>query len=129
MHRKDLEQYIFDNMSCDSDYPWLRFPNYEVFRHKDNKKWFAIIMDIPRSKLGIKENGIIDVVNFKCDKIIMGSLLNEPGIFPAYHMNKSNWITVALDGSVSDDTVIRLLGLSYDITAPKLKKNIPDISR
>ena len=85
-------------------------------------------MDIPRSRLEPEETGIIDVVNFKCDKILIGSMLDEPGIFPAYHMNKTNWITAALDGRVSDDTLRRLLGFSFDITAPKLK-NKPDISR
>ena len=36
---------------------------------------------------------------------LAGSLLMENGFFPAYHMRKDSWITVALDGSVADDKI------------------------
>ena len=32
----------------------------------------------------------IDVVNLKCDPLLIGSLRSEPGFFPAYHMNKDS---------------------------------------
>ena len=28
------------------EYPWMRFPSYGVFRHTDNQKWYALIMDL-----------------------------------------------------------------------------------
>ena len=61
------------------------------------------------------------MVNFKCDPILIGSLRGQTGFFPAYHMNKANWITVALDGSVPDEQIKMLLGMSYDATAPNVK--------
>lgn len=97
----------------------MKYPNYKVFRHTSTQKWFAIIMDVPKSKLGLQEPGILDVVNFKCDTLLIGSLRCEAGFFPAYHMNKDSWITVALDGSVPDDKIKMLLNESYDATAPK----------
>ena len=106
MNRDDLEQFINENYNAESDYPWLKYPNYEVFRHSNNRKWFALIMDIPKNKLGLPGTDIIDVVNFKCDPLLIGSLLKEAGFFPAYHMNKESWITVALDKSVNDDYTI-----------------------
>ena len=36
---------------AEPEYLWRRYPDYAVFRHEDNQKWFGIIMDIPRSKL------------------------------------------------------------------------------
>ena len=51
-----------------------------------------------------------------------GFLLRENGFFPAYHMSKTSWITVAFDGSVSDDKIIMLLNMSFDATAPKIRK-------
>ncbi len=45
-------------------------------------------MDVPKNKLGLAGSDVIDVVNLKCDPILIGSLRKEPGIFPAYHMNK-----------------------------------------
>ena len=122
MNRDDLEQFINENYNAESDYPWLKYPNYEVFRHSNNRKWFALIMDIPNNKLGLPGTDIIDVVNFKCDPLLIGSLLKEAGFFPAYHMNKESWITVALDKSVNDDTIKMLLDMSYDATALKTHK-------
>lgn len=122
MNRDDLEQFINENYNAESDYPWLKYPNYEVFRHSNNRKWFALIMDIPKNKLGLPGTDIIDVVNFKCDPLLIGSLLKEAGFFPAYHMNKESWITVALDKSVNDDTIKMLLEMSYDATALKTHK-------
>lgn len=122
MNRDDLEQFINENYNAESDYPWLKYPNYEVFRHSNNRKWFALIMDIPKNKLGLPGTDIIDVVNFKCDPLLIGSLLKKAGFFPAYHMNKESWITVALDKSVNDDTIKMLLDMSYDATALKTHK-------
>ena len=34
-------------------------------------------------------------------------------IFPAYHMNKNNWITILLDGSLSDELISELIKKSY----------------
>ncbi|MCQ2971167.1 Predicted DNA-binding protein, MmcQ/YjbR family [Methanobrevibacter gottschalkii] len=121
MNRDDLEDYIEDNYSAEPEFPWLKFPNYEVFRHDDNRKWFALIMDVSKSKLGLDGDEILDVVNFKCDQILIDSLTTEPGFFPAYHMNKENWITVALDGSVSDEKIIMLLDISFELTASNKK--------
>ena len=90
MNRKGLEEYIQNNYSAEPDYPWIKYPNYVVFRHQNNKKWFALIMDVSKNKLGLQEDNILDVVNFKCSPILLGSLLDEKGFFPAYHMSKAN---------------------------------------
>ena len=48
MNRVELEQFIQDNYNAEPDYPCIKYPNYEVFRHSSNKKWFALIMDVPK---------------------------------------------------------------------------------
>lgn len=122
MHREELEKYIKDNYSSEPDYPWVKYPDYEVFRHTGNKKWFALIMKVPKDKLGLPTNDSLSVVNFKCDPILIGSLLGKDGYFPAYHMSKTSWITAALDGTVSDDEIKMLLDMSFEATAPKIRK-------
>ena len=57
MNRRELEAFITETYNADSDYPWLKYPNYEVFRHCSNQKWFAIIMDVPKNKLGLSHCG------------------------------------------------------------------------
>lgn len=122
MNKEELIRYIAEAYSTEAEYPWEDSPNNIVFRHYSNKKWFALIMKIPKEKLGLREDGMIDVVNLKCDPILIGNLRNEKGIFPAYHMNKTHWITVALDGSADSDQIKWLLDLSYDLTNIKSKK-------
>lgn len=122
MDVKQLQQYILETYGIEPEYPWIKFPEYMVFRHSNNQKWFALIMDIPKEKLGLPEKETIYVLDIKCEPLLIGSLLNEDGMYPAYHMSKTSWITVALDGSVSDEKIKWLLDMSYNLTAKKLKK-------
>ena len=68
---------------------------------------------------GLSGEETVDVLNIKGGPILSGSLRMQPGFLPAYHMNKQNWISIMLDGSVPDDKIFPLLGLSYDSVAPK----------
>ena len=69
MNRAGFMQFILEQYSVEPDYPWMKNPNFAVFRHSNNQKWFALIMDIPRSRLGLPGDESIDVVNLKekCD--------------------------------------------------------------
>lgn len=122
MDRNGLKKYILDTYGIGSDRPWAKYPDNEVFRHDINRKWFALVMAIPKSKLGIMGNGSVDGVNLKCDPLMAGSLRQNTGIFPAYHMNKNSWITAVLDGSVPDDLLKMLIDMSYEATSPKIIK-------
>lgn len=122
MDRAGLESYLMETYPADTDKPWMKYPGYQVFRRQDNRKWFAVIMDIAGDKLGLPGREPLDVVNLKCGPLLAGTLRGEPGFFPAYHMNKENWITVALDGSVPEDRIRLLLDVSYDAAAPKGRK-------
>jgi predicted DNA-binding protein (MmcQ/YjbR family) len=73
-------------------------------------------MKIPKNRLGEYSDRIVDIVNIKCDPIMLGSLLEEKGFYPAYHMNKEHWITICLDGSVDDEKILSLIDISYDLT-------------
>ena len=35
------------------EYPWAKSPGYAVLRHTDNRKWYGVIMEVPRKRLGI----------------------------------------------------------------------------
>lgn len=122
MNRTEFEHFILEHYDITPDYPWMKYPNFAAFRHIKNQKWLALVMDVPKNKLGLQGTSSISVVNLKCSPILIGSLRSEPGFFPAYHMNKDGWITVALDGSVSDEKVKMLLDMSYGMTASKVRK-------
>lgn len=122
MNRADILKHISEIYGTEAEYPFMQYPDTAVFRHANNKKWFAVIINIPKAKLGLAENDAVDILNLKCDPVLCGSLRNEKGFFPAYHMNKTNWISVMLDGSVDTEKIKWLLDLSFDLTASKIKK-------
>ena len=116
MNRTELEAYLTDTYNTSGEYLFTRNPNLQVFRHREKKKWFAVLMDIPRKNLGLSGEGEISVVNLKCDIRLIGSFRMEPGIFPGWHMNKDHWLTVALDGTVEDEKIRFLADMSYVLT-------------
>ena len=69
-----------------------------------------------RDRLGLPGEDIVYIMDVKCGPLLSGSYIGEPGVVPAYHMNKTHWLGVLLDGSAVDETVTELLGLSYSET-------------
>ncbi|MCL2816491.1 MAG: MmcQ/YjbR family DNA-binding protein [Oscillospiraceae bacterium] len=114
--RAEILEYVKEKYGIEPDYPWARTPNYAILRHGHNRKWFGAIVDITEDKLGINGNKLVDALNLKCDPILIGSLISEPGIFPAYHMNKEHWLTILLNGSVTKEKVYSMIDLSYELT-------------
>lgn len=117
--RQFLDNHITHTYGATAEYPWASAPSYGVYRHSHNKKWFAVIMNIPASKLGLENDEIISIVNLKCDPILIGSLHKDNGIYPAYHMNKSYWISVVLDGTVDTEKLKWLTEISHTLTKGK----------
>ena len=91
-----------------------------VLRHTSNGKWFGIIMSVCGTKIGREEPAHLDVMNLKSnpeDSIVLFDLY--PQIIPAYHMNKTHWISIPLDNSLSKSLVISLIDKSYYLTKKK----------
>lgn len=122
LQRERIIKYMYDTYGTKPEHLWAKTPDASVFRNADSKKWYALIMNISKNKLGLDSEEKVDVLNVKCSPIIIGSLLSKKGFFPAYHMNKNTWISIILDDSVSDENILPLLELSYESVAPKSKK-------
>lgn len=120
-YRKEILQFAAEQYGTEPAYLWAKYPRYAALRHND-KKWYALIMDVPKEKLGLPGEDIVDIINLKVEPLLIGSLRMEQGFFPAYHMNRENWISVLLDGTVDLAQIKDLLGLSYDLTKAKPKR-------
>lgn len=120
MNRAEFERMAEATYGESADHPFEKYPSVAVFRHSVNRKWFAVVMTVAKDKLGIKGDGTVDIVNVKCAPEIIDSFRHEDGIFPAYHMSKTHWLTIALDGTVDADAVKLLLGVSHDLTRTKM---------
>lgn len=111
--RDEIIKYIVKKYNARPEYLWKRYPNFCVFRHNDNQKWFGIIMTVSRNTLKIKGDGDIDIINVKTENSEF--LRGVNGILPAYHMNKQKWITVLLDGTIPLKNVQKLIEMSFDL--------------
>lgn len=120
--RTGVLAYVQDTYGIGPDYPWPSSPNFAILRHDGTRKWFGAVMDITMDKLGEPSDRPVDALNVKCDPLLMGSFLCEKGIYPAYHMNKEHWLTVLLDGTVEEETIQRLIDISYGITRSTVKQ-------
>ena len=120
MTRQELFTWVRQQYGTEPEYPW--HDRNAVLRHNDNNKWYGVVLEVSADKLGLPEAGIVDVLNVKSDLLLIGSLRGQKGYVLAYHMNKENWITAALDGSVPAETIELLLDVSYELTKPKIRR-------
>jgi predicted DNA-binding protein (MmcQ/YjbR family) len=122
MNRQLFEALVTKRYGVALERPFAKDQTIAVFRHAENRKWICAVMTLPRKALGMEGEERVDVVNLKCAPEMLDTLWQERGIYPAYHMSKGHWITVLLDGSVSDETLSYLLAVSFTLTAPKKRK-------
>ena len=95
-----------------------------VLRHKDSRKWFGILMKVDGGKIERPDLGQVELLNLKCapeDGMIVKELFLD--VLPAYHMNKTHWITVVLDGSVPRPFINRMIAKSYLLTKKRGKRS------
>ena len=99
------------------EYLWEKSPDTAVLRHEGNKKWYAVLMKISWDKLEKGREGQVEALNLKHDQV--ADLLSKKGIYPAFHMNKRYWISVAFDDTLSDEMVLELIEKSWNLTSRK----------
>lgn len=121
--RADVLKYAADQYGTPAEYLWADVPNYAVLRRADTRKWYGIIMDVPKNRLGLNGDGIVDILDIKCDPFAREVLLNQKGFVPCYHLNKIHWIGVLLDGTVDMTLLAQLIDDSYTIVGPKSRRN------
>lgn len=118
-----LTREIFVRYGDSPEFPWDKFNRHGVFRDPDSRKWYALILSIDRSRLDKKLSGGVEVVNIKADADKIPELLKLDGFYPAYHMNKKSWISIVLDGTVSDEVLLALVAESHAFAAAKKSKH------
>lgn len=117
MTRQELFVLAQQKYGTAPEYPWQ--DDNAVLWRKDNEKWYAVVLKVAASKLGLTETGEIELLNVKCDPVLLASLRTQAGYFPAYHMNKEKWLSVCLGAPALDAAIAELLALSYELTGPK----------
>ena len=122
MNKQGFLEYCLTTYGTLPDYPFDEDFETAVLRHKDNRKWYAIVMRVSRRKFGIDSDEVIDVVNLKLPTEMFGSFGASDGVYPAYHMNKLHWISVLLPDA-PEDVVSFLTNASFEATKSSKKKS------
>ena len=116
-------EYISTCAGASYDCPFEEDFDTTVLRHTDTKKWFGIIMSVSGDKVGRADASALDVMNLKSnpeDSLVLFELY--PEIIPAYHMNKTHWITLPLNGALPEELVMMLIDKSFELTGKRNKK-------
>ncbi len=114
MKKEKIFEYAKKHFDSEPEYLWKNTPDCCILRNKSNKKWYAVLMNIEKEKLGLPGNEKIYILNVKCDPIITGSFTKQKGFLPAYHMNKEHWISIIIDHA-KDSQIFDMLHSSFDI--------------
>ena len=69
--KRKLLAWVKETYGIEPDYPWA--DNNAVLRHQPSRKWFAVLLDVGKQKLGLSGEGNVDVVNLKCDPLLSGT--------------------------------------------------------
>lgn len=102
-----LTDYCLDKPGTTASYPFGE--GALVFKVLD--KMFALI----------SEDETPLRMNLKCDPEDAQALrVQYPAIIPGYHMNKTHWNTLVMDGTLPDTLVRELIDHSYDLVVAKM---------
>lgn len=122
MNTTTLLEKINERYHAQPEYLWKNFPDYAVFRHQDNRKWFTILMVVEGTKIGLQQTEKIPMISVKAKPEEIGSLRMLKGVYPAYHMNKEHWLSLNL-AEIDEALLFELLDESFALTAKKSKRN------
>ncbi|MDR1995686.1 MmcQ/YjbR family DNA-binding protein [Azonexus sp.] len=106
-------QYVREKYRDELQFLWKRFPNNAIFRRQDNAKWYAALLILQKQKLGLGEEGTVDIIDLRIRPEEIDDLVDGKKYFPGYHMNKKHWFTVCLDGSVPIEEIFRRTDASF----------------
>lgn len=110
--KKEVVSYCMSLGKVYEDYPF-HDDNWCVMRHKNTKKTFAYIYT---------REGYV-WVNVKCEPEWRDFWRDAfASVIPAYHMNKTHWNSVILDGTVPEKEIKRMIAESFDLTGYRKKE-------
>jgi len=113
-YTKKVIDYAKEKYQDEPEYLWEKFPNNAIFRRKDNKKWYAAILSVKENRLiPTGSENIIEVIDLRGNNV--SEMIKEQNIYAGYHMNKKNWFSIILDGSVEIKKIYNMIDISYEL--------------
>lgn len=120
--REDLDSYTKSKYGVEPEILPFSKEDYEIYRHPDTGKWFAVFVVKERSVLGLSGDGKAEIVCVKArDPLLADYLPAQSGYLRGYPSRSWNWISIVLDGTVPFEDVCRRLDESFIATKTKAK--------
>lgn len=116
-------KYIKEKYDSELEYLWDKYPDCAIYRHKKNNKWYGLLMKIKASSIGLASNKKIEILNLKYQKENISDIIDYKNIYPGYHMNKNNWITINLEEQIDIKQIKSLIDNSYELSNSVNKKS------
>ena len=123
LKREEIFEYVKNQYGTVPEYLWETSPKSAVLRHK-NGKWYAVLMQVEKSRLGLEEESMVDIINVKCEPDMVGLLTQTYGFLSGYHMNKKYWNQLDLSGTLPDELIRSLIRRSYSEVVKKMSRRI-----
>ncbi len=114
-----ITDLIIKKYNTQPEFPWEKYDGAGIFRNKTTEKWFALIMNIDKSKIIKNKKGLVEILNIKLSKDHIKEYTEKENFYPAYHMNKIHWLTIILDDSVKDEKILELIEESFGFSKGK----------
>lgn len=108
-------KYVKEKYNNDPEFLWEKFAGNAVFRHKENKKWYGILLTISKSKLGLDSDELVEIIDLKILPEDIENVVDNEKYFLGYHMNKKHWFTIILNDSVPIEEIFKFIDKSYNI--------------
>ena len=114
-----LIEYIRKKFSDELEFLWEKYPNFAIFRRKDNRKWYALIANIPKKYLKLGDAEEIEILNLRVEPEELDKIFDGEKYFRGWHMNKKSWLTIRLDETLMFEEISARLEKSYQLAARK----------
>jgi predicted DNA-binding protein (MmcQ/YjbR family) len=109
MNLEQIRKYCSQKAGSYEDFPF----DDVTMVIKVGKKMYALI--------GLDDDPLR--INLKCDPILAVELRrNYAAVIPGYHMNKTHWNTIILNGSIPDKIIKKMIDDSYDLVFGSLTR-------
>ena len=114
-YTKEIIDYINNKYGDKLEFLWEKSPKNAIVRRKSTKKWYAAILTISKRKIGLNSYELVEIINLHNSQEEIEKLIDNKKYCPAYHMNKKQWCTICLDGTVELKEIYKLIDISYEL--------------
>lgn len=118
-YSQSVIEYARNTYGDELEFLWEKSPKNAILRRKDNRKWYAALLTISKSKLGAFPDEEIEVLDLRAAPEAIPDMVDGKRVFAGYHMNKKHWITLPLDGTLPAEEICTMLDTSYALAKGK----------